>query len=487
MSNFTPTPEQQAIIDFAVNDTRNLMVNALAGAAKTSTLVLLSQALPKTQILCLAFNKKIALEMTDRLPKNCTAATLNSLGHRAWGQYLGRRLVLDAKKTYRIVSELVEALGPKEQEEAWQIFADVMRNVDFAKSCGYIPDGHFQQAKRLLDDSEFFAHLEDEPSKLMEDLIRGAMLKSIKESLQGCIDFGDQLFMPTLWGAAFEYYPLVMVDEAQDLSLLNHTMLKKIPKKRLIAVGDPCQSIYGFRGAHQDSMALLKKTFEMEELSLTVSFRCPRSVVREAQWRAPAMQYPDWAVEGSVTHLSEWSIEDVPTDDTAIICRNNAPLFSMALRLLRDGRYPELVGNDLGKSLIKQLKKLGKRDMSQQEARRKVEEWRQAKLEKARNPDRVNDQALCLLVFINEGENLGQAIDYAERIMSVAGPVKLMTGHKSKGLEFRHVYILNRDLIKLKEQQDQNLLYVMQTRAKENLVYVESSTYFSDKDIEHAD
>ena len=70
------------------------------------------------------------------------------------------------------------------------------------------------------------------------------------------------------------------------------------------------------------------------------------------------MRYPDWAEMGTVSSLSSWDITDLPASDTAIICRNNAPLFSMAIRLLRDGRYPELVGNDLGKSLIKQLKKL---------------------------------------------------------------------------------------------------------------------------------
>jgi hypothetical protein len=31
----TPTPEQQAIIDFAKGEKRSLLINALAGAAKT--------------------------------------------------------------------------------------------------------------------------------------------------------------------------------------------------------------------------------------------------------------------------------------------------------------------------------------------------------------------------------------------------------------------------------------------------------------------
>jgi hypothetical protein len=47
-------------------------------------------ALPTVQTLAIAFNKKIALEMQERLPPNCTAMTLNSLGYRTWAQALGK-------------------------------------------------------------------------------------------------------------------------------------------------------------------------------------------------------------------------------------------------------------------------------------------------------------------------------------------------------------------------------------------------------------
>jgi superfamily I DNA/RNA helicase len=99
----TPTPEQLAIIEAAQHSTDNLLVSALAGAAKTSTLVLIAEALPDVDILCLAFNKKIATEMQERLPKNCKAMTLNSLGHRTWGDATGRRIRIESSKTYDIV------------------------------------------------------------------------------------------------------------------------------------------------------------------------------------------------------------------------------------------------------------------------------------------------------------------------------------------------------------------------------------------------
>lgn len=471
--SFSPTPEQLDIVAAARDTKDNLIITALAGAAKTSTLVLIAEALPKTQILCLAFNKKIALEMQERLPKNCTAQTLNSLGHRAWASALGQRLTLDTKKTYDNLSALIgELKQQKEKDFAYENMAHIMRAIEFGKSCGYIPTGHYPTAKRLMDDDEFFAHLEEAPTELEERLIRDATFLSLKQAFAGQIDFSDQILMPTVFGASFDPYPLVMVDEFQDFSLLNHKMLRKIVKRRLIAVGDPCQSIYGFRGAHQDSMEHGRKAFEMTGLRLTVSFRCPQAVVREARWRAPEMKFPDWAAEGEVTHLREWTAADLP-DNAAIICRNNAPLFSTAIKLLKNGRYPELVGNDIGKSLIKTLRKLGDAKTSQADVLQLIAAWREAKLKKSRNSSSVKDQAACLEIFALQGETLADAITYAEHIMAMRGPIQLMTGHKSKGLEFDNVFFLEDKLLNMTDEQDRNLRYVIQTRAKQTLTYID--------------
>lgn len=475
----TPTPEQIKIIDAASSTTDNMIISALAGAAKTSTLVMIAEALPKTSILCLAFNKKIATEMQERLPTSCTAKTLNALGHQAWASFLNKRyLEVDAKKTYRIVKMLIESVDDKEEQEfLYDRMSDLMKAVDAGKTAGYIPTGHFPLAKRIMDDDDYFEWLDEEPSQSEKDVLIAASLISLREAHAGKIDFNDQILCSTVFPATFPQYPLVMVDEAQDLSALNHVMLGKIAKKRLIAVGDECQAIYGFRGAHQDSMPTLAEKFDCVPYTLTISFRCPIKVVEEARWRAPAMQYPTWAKEGEVKHLTSWGPDDLPErSEVAMICRNNAPLFSMAFALLRGGRYPELVGNDIGKSLIKTLKGLGLPTMSTNAARQKVAEWKEAKLKKARSPGKIEDQAECLLIFLEQGKNLGDAMSYAEHILATSGPIKLMTGHKSKGLEFDEVFFLDQHLIG-KEQQELNLRYVIQTRAKKYLTYVDSKNF----------
>jgi DNA helicase-2/ATP-dependent DNA helicase PcrA len=475
---FSPTPEQAAIVEAARSTTDNLLVSALAGAAKTSTLVLIAEALPETGILCLAFNKRIATEMQDRLPSNCVAMTLNSLGHRVWGQTLRKRLIVDTRKTYSILTTLIEPLSRSERMDAFDRLSELIRAVEYGKSAGYIPSNRFPDSRPLMGDDDFFAKLEEEPTALEERLIREATLVGLKQSFDGKIDFSDQILMPTVFPSTFPQYPLVLIDEAQDLSALNHATLRKLARKRLIAVGDECQAIYGFRGAHEESMAALQESFHMRRLTLSISFRCPQAVVEAAQWRAPHMRWPDWAKLGTVERPSEWGVADVP-DSAAIVCRNNAPIFTMAIKLLKNGRYPQVIGNDIGKVLVKYMKKFGPMSMPQAEVFAAIETWTEAKLKKVRDPSKAYDQADCMRVFAEQGETLGDAIAYAEHIFAATGPIQMMTVHKAKGLEYENVFILDQHLIRVDgdEAQEKNLLYVAQTRAKERLVYVNSEDF----------
>ena len=86
------------------------------------------------------------------------------------------------------------------------------------------------------------------------------------------------------------------------------------------------------------------------------------------------------------------------------------------------------------------------------------------------------DQAECLMLFAEQGQELGDAIAYAEHIFASQGPIMLMTGHKSKGLEFNNVFILDQHLIR-DEGQDRNLRYVMQTRTKDTLTYINTADF----------
>jgi superfamily I DNA/RNA helicase len=245
-------------------------------------------------------------------------------------------------------------------------------------------------------------------------------------------------------------------------------MLKKLVKDRFMGVGDPWQSIYGFRGAMQGGMAHAKTTFACKELDLSVSFRCPQAIVENAQWRVPHFK---WIKEGGyVERLSSLCASDID-DGATILCRNNAPLFTTALRLLALGRGVNVSGSELGPKIVGIMKKFGDETLSRHGVLAAINEWEAIKT--AKKSKTAMDMADCMRVFAEHGTDLGQAIRYAEHLFNQSGTIRLMTGHKSKGLEFDTVYILDSWLLS-EEEQDLNLRYVMQTRSKDKLYEIDS-------------
>jgi DNA helicase-2/ATP-dependent DNA helicase PcrA len=475
------TPEQQAIIEAALRTQDNLLVNALAGAAKTTTLEMLCKSLPVQPILSLAFNKRIAEEMTKRLPGHVECRTLNAIGHRVWMQCIPRRLALDTKKSYTILKGIVDALPRGEKSEAYEFFSDILKLVGQAKLAGYIPTG-VPTGRALVSVDDFWSEIDEDLADVGRGLVDRVLRESITQAYAGSIDFDDQIYMPTLFGGTFPKFGLVLVDEAQDLSALNHAMLEKLVVKRLIAVGDPYQSIYAFRGALTTSMATLKARFNMTEMPLSVSFRCPRAIVERARWRAPHMQYPEWAKLGQVTEFieNEWTADIIP-DYAAIICRNNAPLFKLAFALIRAGRGVSIVGADIGPSLVKALKKLGPEHLNGEQAYEAIDKWEKEKLAKAKGKATIKDKAECLRVFVDIGGSLAGAVAYAESIFKTTGSIQLLSGHKSKGLEWDHVFHLDPGRIPSPYaedlEQEYNVRYVIETRAKESLTLIDMDLY----------
>ena len=158
--------------------------------------------------------------------------------------------------------------------------------------------------------------------------------------------------------------------------------------------------------------------------------------------------------------------------DATIICRNNAPLLRLAFKLISDGKSVSVVGSELGPKLVGIMKKLGDSTMPRVKAFSAIEEWREGKL--VAGSKSANDLADCMRVFAEHGDTLGSAIFYAEHIFKQSGTIRLLTGHKSKGLEFDNVFWLDPSLCDDREQ-DRNLAYVITTRSQNSLTMLDSS------------
>jgi superfamily I DNA/RNA helicase len=483
IKEINPTVEQQEIIDLAIQSDESILINALAGAAKTTTLELICRAMPVMPILSLAFNKRIAEEMARRLPGHVQCRTLNSLGHRVWAATCTGKINLQQKKSYELLKRHVENLSRIEKQEAFDRFGDTLKAISKAKLAGYIPDGKYTQARRLTTTEQFWNQIEEDELDADRTLVDQVLTESIRQAYAGLIDFDDQIYMSTLFGGTFPRFPLVMCDEVQDLSEINHAMLERLVTQRLIAVGDPHQSIYRFRGAKSSGMAALKAKFKMTEMGLSISFRCPIAIIKNAHFRAPRMMWPDWAKEGTIARLRGWDADTI-RDGAAIICRNNAPLISLAFKLLRRGRGVKLVGFDIGSNLIKVLKKLGPENTKQEDVVRAIDKWEAERLLSKKNEANTKDKAECLRVFSSFGPDLGQAIAYATDLFAQSGPIQLLSGHKAKGLEWDVVYHLDpwripSTFAKTEEdfEQELNVRYVVETRAKDSMFFINTEDF----------
>ncbi len=466
-----PTTEQTAIISAAKSTKDNLMINAYAGTGKTTALEMIESVAKEVPILYLVFNKRNADEAEGRMRSTTTVRTLNSCGSRIWTQACGvSKLKLSFRKTGDIFRALVDASPKSAKGEMWSVYNEVTDGVNMAKALGYVPEGKFPTAHRLIEQGMFHASLDTKPDDFVSDLIDAVLTESIKQSYNAVVDFNDQLYMPALFGGTFPKFPLTMVDEFQDLSPVNHALVTKlVGDRRMIGVGDRLQNIYGFRGAKAAGMDDARDYFACNDLALSVCFRCPQAIVEAARWHAPDFQ---WIKSGG--HVETLNTVHGPGihPDSAILCRNNAPLFRTAFQLLAAGLSVSVAGSDIGPKLIAMMGRLGYEDMKQAAVLSAIDDWYAER--EAKGSKLAYDYAECMKVFARHGKTLSQALSYAEHLFSQQGSIQLLTGHKAKGLEFQKVYILDQHLCDMTNPQDQNLLYVMQTRAQEELYYIDS-------------
>lgn len=462
-----PTEEQTHILSLA-NVQDNLLINALAGTGKTSTLEMFERATKTKPVLYLVFNKRNAKEAETRMLSTTTVRTFNSLGHRIWAKATGKNLSLSPKKSQEILRGIINEVPKRDQGPIWDVFWDVVQGVGMAKALGYIPEGKYEHAKRLCTQGEFHASLDESPDDFVSDLIDAVLTKSIKLAYEGNIDYNDQIYMSALFGGTYPQFPLVMVDESQDLSPVNHAMLDKLGKGRLCAVGDPWQNIYGFRGAKSGGMGSIAERFSTTSCDLSISFRCPKAIVEHVHWRVPHFKWMKGG--GHVEELKELPSADIG-DGATILCRNNAPLFKCAMQLLSTGRSVQVVGSEIGPKLIGIMRKLCDENSSKETTIAAIDLWLEER--SAKGSKTAKDLADCMKVFAEHGNDLGQAIHYAEHLFAQQGKIQLMTGHKSKGLEFDTVYHLDPWLLS-EDEQDLNLRYVISTRSKDRLFEIES-------------
>lgn len=86
-------------------------------------------------------------------------------------------------------------------------------------------------------------------------------------------------------------FPVIVVDEYQDLGLPLHRMVLALMNEagvRIVAVGDPDQSIYGFTGANPVLLRSLGSLPEVESIRLKLNYRCAENIISASKSLLPA-------------------------------------------------------------------------------------------------------------------------------------------------------------------------------------------------------
>ena len=472
-----PSQYQSAIFSFIQKSSGSAIISAVAGSGKSTTLVQAVGFLPPgTDYRFLAFNKAIAEDLKSKGVEK--ASTFHSLLFAELNSRLSPRPKVDSAK----VRNLFKAVMPDdEQEDYW----DIIKLVSLAKNSAYAGCESNDDWEALIE--EFDLEFPDNDHAIA----KACRILDLSNSRLDVVDFDDMLYIPYIKNWKLRTYPVIFIDEAQDTNALQLALLTRImaPGGRIIAVGDQAQAIYGFRGAGRGSMDFIRDAFSCTPLPLSISYRCSKSVVAFARQYVPQIEAFRDAPLGSVDHPEEWAPTTLPPG-SAIICRINRPLIKLAYRCIRAGVSVQMLGRDLGGNLKTMLKKHRGANMETLTARLELE--RTAAVERALAKSRskaavVEDRYDSLFAVIESQPATATTEDVCDSIDRIfrANPgasITLCTVHRSKGLEWPNVFILDASAYmphpRANEgwalQQEYNLIYVAATRAKINLAFINS-------------
>lgn len=529
MTKFPLNAQQQAVADWIVNDTGSLNLTARAGCGKTYTLLngairaIVENGLG--EVVFLVFNKANADETKVKLAamakddprfgnwKLVQASTVHSAGFSPWRR-VAPKVKVDEKKVLSLIDARAAQDGPK------SVYATcapaIVKGVSLAKQAAFGLLHGISDQRAWYDLLEHHAVNDLADGWTLDEIVPAAVaiLRASIDLDREVVDFDDMILAPLVHKARFWPKDWVLLDEAQDTNAARRALalaLLKPKTGRLIAVGDDRQAIYGFTGADATAMDLIADALGSARLPLTVTYRCPKAVVAEANRLVPDLTAHETAPEGIVRTLPltraepanddgtiertvYWFEDELPAPTASVLCRNTKPLVEQAYALLRKGIGCRVEGREIGTGLVK-LATRWKRVTGLAALGTKLEDYRDREVVKWNAKGReeraqaVVDKVETLLVLsdalISEDKGTVAAlVAFIESLFGDSRPgdrsnvLTLSTIHKAKGREWDTVYLLDRAGTlpspwarkPWQLRQEENLEYVAITRAKNELV-----------------
>lgn len=540
MATFTPTQQQQNVTTFFKSifeqkerSLTSVFLNAVAGAGKTSTVMLevevlaeIENMLGRTLKACsLSFNTNIrdaSQIKLDAMRSSVMAKTTNQLGRAILANAAKAGLChapgqLENGKYRTIIEDLLSdynrSIFPKKRDFNKAVTA-TKELLDAVRSTR--GDGSMENLLELI---AHYTGLQDHVDimsgawPLIAETINKAIAVGIKHyQRSGIHDFNDQICLPLSLDVASPDWDVIFVDEAQDLNRARLDMIMRSikPNGVLFFVGDPNQAIQGFTYADTNSVGTIKTVTKAVEYPLSVCWRCDAHIIEVAQALVPHIEARPGAPAGVIDVVSTNYIEKLQSgtrekDPDLVLSRVKAPLVVDCLAAIRSGKSAIVRGRDIGTSILNYLDDVTDKasfidfsalpDMNRQFISEKVSRL---------NP--IKDESKIAELF-DQADTLDALLD--GYILSLQGkypdleafqkfikarfsdttdadengvkPIVFSTIHKAKGLEYDRVFIIETNKLPhpaakegWQREQEYNIIYVAVTRAKHELYFVKS-------------
>jgi len=273
----------------AYNSTGNCVILAGPGSGKTKTLtiklakMLAEDVRPPRGVACITYNNQCARELKRRLAalgvedgRRANIGTLHSfcLQHivlpYAQLARLPKQYPITVASTSEMQSLQQEAIDKTSRtNETWGPRFDKYRRINLNRS-----------APQWRDEDEETAAAIEKYEALLDE--KGLI------DFDGMVLIGLYLVQQHCWvrKALAARFPILVVDEYQDLGHALDQIVQCLcfeAGMRLLAVGDPDQSIYGFTGAEPALLQRLAGRDDVESVRLNLNYRCGAKIIEASE------------------------------------------------------------------------------------------------------------------------------------------------------------------------------------------------------------
>ena len=460
-----PTDEQLKVIA-AAKSGKDLVVQALAGTGKTTTLKLLAESLSDKQGTYIAFNKAIVDEAVSKFPPNVRCKTAHSLAYGNVGRNFKDRINNHSRITLKQVAEWmgVEKIGYRVGKESFVLEEAQVANLVISSVGNFCKSVDAKITKEHIE-LPFLAAFD---KKLVANFQKTLLPHAVKawddiQEQDGFLKFDHDYYLK-MWQLSSPKIrgDFILFDEAQDADPVMLSIIEAQHHAQRIYVGDQFQAIYEWRGAEN----ALNKVKVDQSLWLTQSFRFGEAIASEANDILGFLEAPV-EVQGFASVKS--SVEEV-YDPKAILCRTNAGVIQHVMQEQEKhrkvailGRTQELIDFALACGNLQKGIRTGHHELAP------FKSWSEVKHYVERFPEETHE--IKTMIDLVDRFGVDSLVSALKKVVSESeADVLVSTAHKAKGREWETVklagdYLHPTDM----DTEDLRLAYVSVTRAIKKL------------------